>query len=79
MTDFLFFSWSMALATSSSVKRRFCNMGGESEDWICDFREFVAVEKLDERLLRTPANFEAYRLAICGISDVLSLLGEHIS
>ena len=66
--DFLFFSWPMVLATSSSVKRRFCNIGGESEDWICDLREFLAAEELDERLLRTPANLEANRLAICWIS-----------
>ena len=50
-------------------------MGGESEDWICDLREFLAAEELDERLLRTPENLEANRLAICWISDVLSMLG----
>ena len=75
MPDFLFFSWPMALSTSSSVKRRFCNMGGESEDWICDLREFPVAEELDERLLRTPENLEANRLAICWISDVLSMFG----
>ena len=50
-------------------------MGGESEDWICDLREFLAAEELDEHLLRTPANLEANRLVICWISDVLSMLG----
>ena len=38
-------------------------MGEESEDWICNLREFVVAEELDERLLRTPANLEANRLA----------------
>ena len=75
MPDFLFFSSPMALATSSSVKRRFCNMGGESEDWICDLREFLVAEELDERLLRTSANLEANRVEICWISDALSMLG----
>ena len=50
-------------------------MGGESEHWICDLREFLAAEELDEHLLRTPASLEANRLAICWISDVLSMLG----
>ena len=50
-------------------------MEGESEEWICDLRELVLAEELDERLLRTPANIEANRLTICGISDVLCMLG----
>ena len=59
MSDFLFFSWPMALATSSSVKRRFCNMGGESEHWICDLREFLAAEELDERFVENPCKFRS--------------------